>query len=224
MVGWLRAQPRRHPPPRSDLMELAGWTVQDGVMADASGAPFTFDIRRSARARHSQAGRSPTYLCRRAWERLGINAKNQSPRSTVPPSCASAPRPSISTWLPYRARPSRSAPATSRSSTGAAKALADEVGSRNWMGVKSPGGRRDDRRDPDLGQQSGRVSSPPREALDRLLTAGRYVIPFWHSPRLALRPCQRAEKTRKRRRSTGTGSATCPMFGGSRSKHRHDPT
>ena len=54
-----------------DLMELAGWTVQDGVMADASGAPFTFDILlNQGTTSHQQI----TDLYVSALERLGINA------------------------------------------------------------------------------------------------------------------------------------------------------
>ena len=56
-----------------------------------------------------------------------------------------------------------------------------EPGSRNWMGMDVPGGRGDDRRDAD-GRAIRPTSAPRSQALDRILTAGRYVIPIWHSP------------------------------------------
>ena len=57
--------------------------------------------------------------------------------------------------------------------------LADESGSRNWMGVKDPA--IDAMIDAMLSSESQDGFRAATHALDRLLTAGRYVIPIWYS-------------------------------------------
>ena len=60
-------------------------------------------------------------------------------------------------------------------------AAADQQGSRNYMGVKSQGGRRHDRRDARR-NATATISSPPRRALDRVLLSGFYVVPLYFPP------------------------------------------
>ena len=57
--------------------------------------------------------------------------------------------------------------------------MADEPGSRNWMGVKSPAV--DAMIDQILNSASQDDFRAATKALDRILTAGRYVIPVWYS-------------------------------------------
>ena len=54
---------------------------------------------------------------------------------------------------------------------------ADQEGSRNLMGVKSPA--IDAMIDTMVGASSAEAFTAATRALDRVLTAGRYVIPFW---------------------------------------------
>ncbi len=155
-----------------DLMELAGWTVQDGVMADASGAPFTFDILlNQGTTSHQQI----TDLYVSALERLGINA-------SVTAIDAAQLRERTNAFdfdmAVYRRSLSLS-PGNEQNFYWSAKA-ADEDGSRNWMGMKSPAAEAMINAILSASSQDDFVAAT--RALDRVLTSGRYVIPFWHSP------------------------------------------
>jgi peptide/nickel transport system substrate-binding protein len=155
-----------------DLMEQAGWTVQDGVMADASGAAFTFDILlNQGTTSHQQI----TDLYVSALDRLGITA-------TVTAIDAAQLRERTNAFdfdmAVYRRSLSLS-PGNEQNFYWSAKA-ADEEGSRNWMGMKSPAAE---------AMIAAMLSASSHDdfvaatrALDRVLTTGRYVIPFWHSP------------------------------------------
>ena len=57
---------------------------------------------------------------------------------------------------------------------------ADTQGSRNWMGMKSPAAEA--MIDRLLNSESQDDFRAAAKALDRVLTAGRYVVPIWHSP------------------------------------------
>ncbi len=54
-------------------------------------------------------------------------------------------------------------------------------GSRNWMGVQSPA--IDAMIAAMLAARSREDAATAVQALDRLLTAGRYVVPFWYADR-----------------------------------------
>ena len=57
---------------------------------------------------------------------------------------------------------------------------ADTQGSRNWMGMKSPAAEA--MIDRLLNSESQDDFRAAAKALDRVLTAGRYVVPIWHAP------------------------------------------
>jgi peptide/nickel transport system substrate-binding protein len=60
-------------------------------------------------------------------------------------------------------------------------AAADTEGSRNWMGVKSPA--IDAVIGAMLAARTREDAATGAQALDQLLTAGRYVVPFWFADR-----------------------------------------
>jgi len=155
-----------------DLMEQAGWTVQDGVMANANGEAFTFDILlNQGTTSHQQI----TDLYVSGLERLGI-----TPTVTAIDAAQLRERTNAFDFdmAVYRRSLSLS-PGNEQNFYWSAKA-ADEDGSRNWMGMKSPAAE---------AMINAILAAPSQDdfvaatrALDRVLTSGRYVIPFWHSP------------------------------------------
>ncbi|RME13868.1 MAG: ABC transporter substrate-binding protein [Alphaproteobacteria bacterium] len=153
------------------LMEEAGWTVQDGVMKNAAGTPFTFEIVVSQNATER---RQILELYAAALARLGI-----TPTITALDSAAYKERTQAFDFdmAPYRRGLSLSPGNEQKLYWGSE--LADEPGSRNWMGVKSPA--IDAMIDTMLGAPDQEEFRAATHALDRLLTAGRYVIPIWYS-------------------------------------------
>ncbi len=154
-----------------DLMAEAGWTVQDGVMKNAEGQPFTFEIVVSQNATES---RQILDIYAAALGRLGI-----TPTITALDSAAYTERTKTFDFdmAPYIRGLSLSPGNEQKLYWGAD--LADEPGSRNWMGVKSPA--IDGMIDTLLNATSQDDFRAATKALDRLLTAGRYVIPLWYS-------------------------------------------
>ena len=103
--------------------------------------------------------------------------------------------------------------ATSRRSTGAAAGVT-EPGTRNYMGVDSPAAEAmiaDMLATRDPAEFVAAV-----QALDRVLTTGRYVIPFWFADESYIAHKADLQLSRDSCRSTATGSAGCPRSGGRR--------
>lgn len=153
------------------LMQEAGWTVQDGVMKNAAGTPFSFEIVVSQNATES---RQILDIYASALARLGI-----TPTITALDSAAYKERTQAFDFdmAPYIRGLSLSPGNEQKLYWGAE--MADEPGSRNWMGVKSPA--IDGMIDTLLTSQDQDDFRAATKALDRLLTAGRYVIPIWYS-------------------------------------------
>jgi peptide/nickel transport system substrate-binding protein len=154
-----------------DLMAEAGWSVQEGVMADEAGNPFTFEIVVSQNATES---RQIIEIYASALGRMGI-----TPRITALDSAAYTERTKGFDFdmMPYVWGLSLSPGNEQKLYWGSARA--DEEGSRNRMGVKSPAV--DAMIDAILTSESQEEFRAAAKALDRLLTAGRYVIPIWYS-------------------------------------------
>ena len=154
-----------------DLMQQAGWEVVDGVMQNAEGAPFTFEILLSQSATET---RQIIDIYVAGLKRLGI-----SPTVTLVDSAQYVERTTSfdfdMTW--YRRALSLSPGNEQKLYWGSAPA--DQPGSRNWMGVKSPA--IDAMIDALLTSESQEDFRASTKALDRLLTAGRYVIPVWYA-------------------------------------------
>lgn len=152
-----------------DLFEQAGWTVQDGVMKNARGEPFTFEILLSQGATEEQ---SMIDIYTQALERLGI-----SPTVTVVDSAQYKDRTNNYDFdmTYYRVGVSLSPGNEQRLYWGSDGVEAP--GTKNWMGMDSPAAE---------AMIDKLVNSESREeflasvrALDRVLTTGRYVIPIY---------------------------------------------
>ncbi len=155
-----------------DLMAEAGWTAQDGVMADAQGRPFTFEIVLTQGANEPQ---QIVDIFAGALARLGI-----TPRITTVDSAQFTERTNAFNFdMAWYTRGQSLSPGNEQSLYWGSEAAGQE-GSRNWMGVQSPA--IDGLIRTLLTAESGEDFVAATRALDRVLTTGRYVIPVWHNP------------------------------------------
>lgn len=160
-----------------DMMSQAGWTVQDGVMKNAEGKAFTFDILLESGASENQ---SIIDMYVQSLKRIGI-----SPTVTAIDSAQYKERTDALDFDMTYGRVAVSLSPGNEQYLYWGSETADVPGSRNLMGVKSPA------IDTLIGQlltstdQEDFVASV--KALDRVLTAGRYYIPIyqWNISRLA---------------------------------------
>ena len=158
-------------------LETAGYTVQDGVLADANGKPFTFEIL-------VQNGRSEQAAI------IDIFAQSLS-RIGVTPTVVSADNAQFKERtdaydfdMTYYRRSVSLSPGNEQYAYYGSE-RADEPGGRNLMGVKSAAA------DAMIGRLLTSESQDDFRAavagLDRVLTAGRYVLPIyqWNISRVA---------------------------------------
>lgn len=154
-----------------DLFEQAGWTVEDGVMKNAKGEPFTFEILLVTGATETQQTMD-LYVA--ALERLGIR-----PTITSVDNASYQERTNVYDFdMAYYLRGLSLSPGNEQTLYWGS-ASADAPGTRNWMGVKSPAV--DAMINTMLNATSREEAIAATHALDRILTAGRYVIPIWFS-------------------------------------------
>ncbi|RVV99633.1 ABC transporter substrate-binding protein [Mesobaculum littorinae] len=160
-----------------DLLAEAGWTVQDGQMKDAKGRPMTFEIVLSQGASENQGATDVTQIVdifAAALERVGIR-----PRITnIDPAQYTERTTDFDFDMAYYYRGLSLSPGNEQRLYWSSDA-ADTPGSRNWMGMKSPAAEA--MIDAMLNSQSREEYVAAVKALDRVLTAGRYVIPVWYS-------------------------------------------
>ena len=155
-----------------ELMAEAGWTVQDGVMKDAAGRPFAFDILLTQGASEPQ---QIVDIFAGALSRLGIR-----PTVTTVDSAQFTERTNGFDFdMTWYTRGLSLSPGNEQSLYWGS-AAADAPGSRNWMGARSPA--IDGLIETLLTVESGEDFIAATRALDRVLTTGRYVIPVWHNP------------------------------------------
>lgn len=151
------------------LLEEAGWTPQEGVMRNAAGAPLAFDI---LLAQDSSENRAIADLFVNALERLGIAATVETTDSAQYTGRVN----SFDFDMTFFRRALSLSPGNEQRFYWGSDAAAQE-GSRNLMGVASPAV------DAMIGAILAARETPDFvaavRALDRLLMAGRYVIPFW---------------------------------------------
>ncbi len=154
-----------------DLMSEAGWNVVDGVMQNAAGTPFSFEIVLSQNATET---RQVIDIYVAALKRLGI-----TPTITLMDSAQYTQRTKAFDFdMAWYRRGLSLSPGNEQKLYWGSE-LADEEGSRNWMGVKDPAiDAMIERLLTSESQQDFRAAT---KALDRLLMAGRYVIPVWYS-------------------------------------------
>ncbi|GFE66917.1 extracellular solute-binding protein [Litoreibacter roseus] len=170
------ARNRRNIRSATALLEEAGWVVQDGVLTGTDGAPFAFEILLSAGSAENQAIAN---IYKEGLERLGIFTTI----SVVDAAQYKERTDAFSFDMTYFTRGLSLSPGNEQLVYWGSEA-ADIQGSRNLMGVKSPAAE---------AMIATMVNADNLEtyrsavrALDRVLTAGRYVIPFWFSDKSRL--------------------------------------
>ncbi|MDJ1008078.1 MAG: extracellular solute-binding protein [Paracoccaceae bacterium] len=155
-----------------DLLAEAGWTVQDGVMADADGQPLTFEILLSQGANEPQQI-ADIYVA--ALSRLGITPTI----TTVEPAQLKERTTTYDFDMLWYVWGLSLSPGNEQYQYWGSEAAAIE-GGRNMMGAESPA--IDALIDAMLNAASREDYITAVRALDRVLISGRYVIPIWHNP------------------------------------------
>lgn len=151
------------------LFEEAGWTVQDGVMKDAVGKPFTFEIVLAAGATETQ---TIVDIYTEALKTIGI-----TPRVTVVDSAQYTERTNAYAFdMAWYTRSFSLSPGNEQSLYWDSKGVT-RPGTRNWMGMASPAAEALIAKLIAAKDYDELIAAT--QALDRVLTAGRYVIPVW---------------------------------------------
>jgi peptide/nickel transport system substrate-binding protein len=155
------------------LMEEAGWTVaEDGLLKNAAGEPFAFEIL-LVQGADEMASIASIYV--ESLKRLGIDA-----RVTIVDSAQMKERTSAYDFdMTHYIRSVSLSPGNEQTLYWGSGGVI-EPGTRNWMGVNSPAVDAMIAKMVAAGtQEELQVAT---QALDRLLISGRYVVPMWYSP------------------------------------------
>jgi peptide/nickel transport system substrate-binding protein len=156
------------------LLEEAGWTVgDDGVLKNAEGTPFAFEILLTI-GQDEAASIAAIYV--EALQKAGVAA-------TVTMLDSAQMKARTDTFdfdMTYILRTMSLSPGNEQNLYWSTSA-AETEGSRNWMGVKSPA--IDATIAAMLAARTSEDAATAAQALDHLLTAGRYVVPFWFADR-----------------------------------------
>jgi peptide/nickel transport system substrate-binding protein len=152
-------------------MEKAGWTVKDGVMTNAAAEPFVFEILLVNGATDTINAAS-IYV--EALKRLGVEAKI----TTVDSAQYKERTTNYDFDMTYYTRSLSLSPGNEQMLYWGAAGVT-EPGTRNYMGMNSPAAE---------AMIKAMLSTTDRaefvvatQALDRILTSGRYVIPMGYS-------------------------------------------
>nr|WP_254442990.1 extracellular solute-binding protein [Ruegeria sp. HKCCA4633] len=155
------------------LLEDAGWTVQDGVLKNVEGQPFKIEMVISQGSLNVvQDVSTIAEIYARALERLGIEL--------VVEKVDDAQYTSRMNELDFDMTPFRRALSLSPGNEQRfywGSEYVDTPGTRNLMGVSSPAV--DAMIDAMLASETREDFTTATRALDRVLTAGRLVIPIW---------------------------------------------
>ena len=153
----------------SSRLKEAGFRTIDGVLTGPDGTPFKLSILLETGSRETAA---IAQLYAKSLERLGIEATVES--------IDNAQYVERTTSFDFQMTSFRRAVSLSPGNEQRyywGTEAADQPGSRNLMGVKSPA--IDAMIDTMLSAKSSDDFVAATKAMDRVLTAGRYVIPFW---------------------------------------------
>ncbi len=150
-------------------LQDAGFSAADGTMRDANGKPLDFTILLSKGSTENMA---IAELYAQALKRLGIEVTVDA----VDDAQFVARNSAFDFDMAIFRRALSLSPGNEQRYYWGSEA-ADQPGSRNLMGVKSPA--IDALIDTMVGATSAEDFTAATRALDRVLTAGRYVIPFW---------------------------------------------
>ncbi|WP_425082879.1 extracellular solute-binding protein [Ruegeria profundi] len=151
------------------LLAEAGWTIQDGVLRNAAGEPFQITVLLQQGDGEMQTA---VEIYTRALERLGIQVTTERVDNAQYTGRVSE---LDFDMTPFRRALSLSPGNEQRLYWGSEST--DAPGTRNLMGVASPAV--DGMIDAMLASESREDFVAATRALDRVLTAGRYVIPIW---------------------------------------------
>ncbi len=150
-------------------LEEAGFTTEGGVMRSPAGKAFDFDILLPKGNRENIA---IAELYQQALKRLGITAEIE----TVDDAQFVSRTAGFDFDMTFFRVALSLSPGTEQRYYWGSEAAGQE-GSRNLMGVQSPA--IDAMIDAMLSARDAETFTAATRALDRVLTAGRYVIPFW---------------------------------------------
>ena len=160
------------------LLEEAGWTVQDGVLKNAEGQPFGFEIvlnQSGSSMRTASEMQQMVDIYIESLRNLGI-----TPQVTLLDAAQYVDRTNRYDFdMTWYERALSLSPGNEQLLYWGAAGVA-EPGSRNWMGMNSPAAEA-------MITEMLNADGPENftaavRALDRVLTAGRYVIPVSYSP------------------------------------------
>ena len=155
------------------LLEEAGWRVEEGRLVDAKGQPFAFEILLQNGADDMIAAAS-IYV--EALKRLGIAARVQ----TVDAAIYKQRMNDFNFDMTQMLRVLSLSPGNEQRLYWGAE-QAGQPGSRNLPGIRSAAV--DAMIDTILATHDPETFRAAVQALDRILTAGRYVVPIWYSDR-----------------------------------------
>ena len=153
------------------LLEEAGWTVQNGVLTNAAGTPFAFDIL-LVQGADDMLSIANIYI--EALRRLGISVTVTSVDSAQYKERTNA----YDFDMTHYIRSLSLSPGNEQTLYWGSAGVT-EPGTRNWMGMNSPAA--------EAMIKTLLTATDPEEftaatrALDRVLTSGRYVVPIWYS-------------------------------------------
>lgn len=151
------------------LLQEAGWTVENGKMQDRSGQPFQFEI---LLRQGDTTGQAIFNIYAQAIERLGI----EMTISTVDNAQYAEREREYDFDMIYFRRDLSLSPGNEQKLYWGADGV-DAPGTRNLMGMNSPAAEA--MINAMLTAQDRTDFVAAARALDRILTAGRYVIPIW---------------------------------------------
>ncbi len=152
------------------LLSDAGWTIQDGVLRNANGQAFTLNVLLQ---QGDSEGETAIEIYTRALERLGIQVSTEQVDSAQFTGRTS----DLDFDMTFFRRALSLSPGNEQRLYWGSE-NADTPGTRNLMGVSSPAV--DGLIDAMLASESHEGFVAATRALDRVLTAGRYVIPIWN--------------------------------------------
>lgn len=160
------------------LLEQAGWTVTDGVLSDAEGRPFRFEIllnQSGTAMRSASETQQIVDIYAHALRNLGI-----TPRVTLLDSAQYIERTNNYRFdMTWYERALSLSPGNEQTLYWGHQGVATP-GSRNWMGMNSPAAEA--MINAMINARTPEDYTAAVRALDRILTAGRYVVPVSFSP------------------------------------------
>lgn len=160
------------------LLSDAGWTVQDGVLRNADGRPFAFEIllnQSGTAMRTASETQQIADIYVQALRNLGMQVRI----TLLDPAQFVQRTNEFQFDMTWYERALSLSPGNEQLLYWGSEA-ADQPGSRNWMGMKSPAA--DAVIAAMVQSETDEDFTSAVRALDRILTAGRYVIPAGFSP------------------------------------------